>query len=44
MLVDPFKTSSLDSVTAYIMPQLPINVTCYQLNTQGQSLTNVPYR
>ena len=27
MLVDPLKTSSLDSLTAYIKPQLQINVT-----------------
>ena len=43
MLVDPLKTSSLDSVTDYIKPQLQINVTFYELNTQGQNFINVPY-
>ena len=43
MLVDALKTSSLDSVTAYFSPQLQINVTFYELNTQGQNFINVPY-
>ena len=43
MLDDPLKTSSLDSVTAYIKPQLQINVTFYELNIQGQNFINVHY-
>ena len=43
MLVDPLKTTSLDSFAAYILPQLQNNVTFYELNTQGQNFLNVPY-
>ena len=43
MLADYLKTSYLDSVTAYIKPQLQINVTFYELNTQRQNFINVPY-
>ena len=43
MLVESLKTSSLDSVTAYIEPQLHFNVTFYELNNQGQTFINVPY-
>ena len=43
MLIDPLKTSSLDSVTAFIYPQLQINVTFYEFNTLGQNFINVPY-
>ena len=40
LLVGHLKTSSLDSVTAYISPQLQSNVTFYELNTKGFYFTN----
>ena len=43
LLVGPLKTSSLDSVTAYIMSELQMNVTFYALNTKGQNFTNLPF-
>ena len=43
LLVDSLKTSAIDSVTAYIKPQLQVNVLFYELNTQGQNFINVPY-
>ena len=42
LLVNPLKTSSLDSVTAYIKPQLQINVTFYELDTKRQNFINLP--
>ena len=41
LLVDPLKTSSLDSVTAYIKPQLQINVTFNELDTKSQNFINL---
>ena len=43
MLVDPLETPSLDSVTAYIKPQLQINVTFYELDTKSQNFINLPF-
>ena len=43
LLDDPLKTSSLDSVTAYIKPQLQINVTFYELDTKSQKFINLPF-
>ena len=38
MLVDPLKTSPLDSVTAYISLNFRLMSLFYELNTQGQNL------